>query len=109
MKGHWVIISLLDPPLHEFLPKHEDLLADVVRLKTLQGVSQEAYNKPLAEKRVYTVATNDFVAAGGDGYDMLKECKVIFSSGEMLRNVFAAYVGRLGKVSPGIEGRIVAK
>ncbi|NLB73319.1 MAG: multifunctional 2',3'-cyclic-nucleotide 2'-phosphodiesterase/5'-nucleotidase/3'-nucleotidase [Firmicutes bacterium] len=72
-------------------------------------VSVSVDNKPLDEKRVYTVATNDFVAAGGDGYDMLKECKVIFSSGEMLRNVFAAYVGRLGKVSPGIEGRIVAK
>ena len=51
MKGHWVIIRLLDPPLHEFLPKHEDLLEDVVRLKTLQGVSQEAYNKTLAEIR----------------------------------------------------------
>ncbi|HHX27170.1 MAG TPA: multifunctional 2',3'-cyclic-nucleotide 2'-phosphodiesterase/5'-nucleotidase/3'-nucleotidase [Firmicutes bacterium] len=66
-------------------------------------------NKPLDEKKVYTVATNDFVAAGGDGYDMLKDCKVIFSSGEMLRDVFVRYIEQLDKVSPGIEGRIVAK
>ena len=51
MKGHWVIIRLLDPPLHEFLPKHEDLLADVVRLKTLKGVSEEAFQKALHEIR----------------------------------------------------------
>lgn len=72
-------------------------------------VSVSVDNKPLDEKKVYTVATNDFVAAGGDGYDMLKDCKVIFSSGEMLRDVFAKYIEQLDKVSPGIEGRIVAK
>ena len=51
MKGHWVIIRLLDPPLHEFLPKHEDLLADVVRLKALKGVSDQAFQAALAEIR----------------------------------------------------------
>ncbi len=51
-----------------------------------------------------------FAAGGGDGYDMLKDCKVIFSSGEMLRDVFVRYIEQLDKVSPpGIEGRIVAK
>lgn len=51
MKGHWVIIRLIDPPLHEFLPKHEGLLEDVVRLKTLKGVCEKAYNEALAEIR----------------------------------------------------------
>jgi pyruvate,orthophosphate dikinase len=51
MEGHWVIIRLLDPPLHEFLPAHSDLLVDVTRLKALHGVSQEAYDKALAEIR----------------------------------------------------------
>jgi 2',3'-cyclic-nucleotide 2'-phosphodiesterase (5'-nucleotidase family) len=66
-------------------------------------------NKPLDEKKIYTVATNDFIAAGGDGYDMLKDAKVIFSSGEMLRDVFVRYVKQADKVSPAVEGRIVAK
>ena len=49
MQGQWVIIRLLDPPLHEFLPGHSELLVDVTRLKTLKEVSQEAFDKALAE------------------------------------------------------------
>jgi pyruvate, orthophosphate dikinase len=33
MKGYPVTIRLLDPPLHEFLPKHEDLLEQYFELK----------------------------------------------------------------------------
>src|SRR5207237_866324 len=33
MEGLPVVIRLLDPPLHEFLPKHEDLLLEVVELR----------------------------------------------------------------------------
>ncbi len=33
MEGLWVIIRLIDPPLHEFLPNFETLLVDVTRLK----------------------------------------------------------------------------
>ncbi|MBI3925534.1 MAG: pyruvate, phosphate dikinase [Armatimonadetes bacterium] len=51
MEGHWVIIRLLDPPLHEFLPAHSELLVDVTRLRSLQDVSKEAYAKALAEIR----------------------------------------------------------
>lgn len=72
-------------------------------------VSVSVDNKPLDEKKIYTVATNDFVAAGGDGYDMLKDAKVAFESGEMLRDIFAGYIKAQNKVSPDIEGRIVVK
>jgi pyruvate,orthophosphate dikinase len=34
MSGLPVIIRLLDPPLHEFLPKYDELLAEVVELRT---------------------------------------------------------------------------
>lgn len=33
MKGLWVIIRLIDPPLHEFLPNLESLLVEVTTLK----------------------------------------------------------------------------
>jgi len=33
MSGLPVIIRLLDPPLHEFLPKHEELIIEVTKLK----------------------------------------------------------------------------
>ncbi len=64
---------------------------------------------PLDPKRFYRVATNDFMAAGGDGYDMLKGAKVVFSSGELLRDVMASHIQSAGKVSPEVEGRIAVK
>ncbi|MEW6229488.1 MAG: pyruvate, phosphate dikinase, partial [Bacillota bacterium] len=36
MAGYPVIIRLLDPPLHEFLPSHEELLVEVTKMR-LQG------------------------------------------------------------------------
>ena len=46
MRGGPVTIRTIDPPLHEFLPKREDLLVDIARLEA------EANRSPkLAEKR----------------------------------------------------------
>jgi pyruvate,orthophosphate dikinase len=45
-EGYPVVIRLIDPPLHEFLPSYEDLLVDVTRLETQGG-----HEKELAEKR----------------------------------------------------------
>jgi pyruvate,orthophosphate dikinase len=36
MQGLPVIIRLIDPPLHEFLPNHDDLLEQVTRLRALK-------------------------------------------------------------------------
>ena len=45
MTGKPVIIRLLDPPLHEFLPSHEDLLVEITVLRSKGGDSSN-----LAEK-----------------------------------------------------------
>ena len=45
-EGYPVVIRLIDPPLHEFLPSYEELLVEVTRLETLGG-----HEKELAEKR----------------------------------------------------------
>ena len=42
MDGLPVVIRLIDPPLHEFLPSHEELVADVTRLRTLREVAGQA-------------------------------------------------------------------
>ncbi len=44
-EGYPVVIRLIDPPLHEFLPNYEDLLVEVTRLETQGGHEAE-----LAEK-----------------------------------------------------------
>jgi len=43
--GYPVVIRLIDPPLHEFLPSYEDLLVEVTRLETLGGHEQELQEK----------------------------------------------------------------
>ncbi len=45
-EGYPVVIRLIDPPLHEFLPSYEELLVEVTRLETQGG-----HEKELAEKR----------------------------------------------------------
>jgi pyruvate,orthophosphate dikinase len=45
-EGYPVVIRLIDPPLHEFLPSYEDLLVEVARLEASNSDAKE-----LAEKR----------------------------------------------------------
>ncbi|MCL5966194.1 MAG: pyruvate, phosphate dikinase [Deltaproteobacteria bacterium] len=45
MKGHPVTIRLLDPPLHEFLPKREELMVEVTKLELLHA------DKSIVEER----------------------------------------------------------
>ncbi|MEL9914465.1 MAG: pyruvate, phosphate dikinase [Thermoplasmatales archaeon] len=56
MDGYPVIIRLLDPPLHEFLPKKEDLMVEIVELrskiKLAEGKKKENLKKKLKEKEI---------------------------------------------------------
>ena len=52
MKGFPVTIRLLDPPLHEFLPKREHLMVDLARLEVTGGDSQEIEQKKILLDRV---------------------------------------------------------
>lgn len=47
--------------------------------------------KDLEENKNYTLATNDFIARGGDGYDMLKDVQKIGEYGT-LEEIFATYL-----------------
>ncbi len=44
-EGYPVVIRLIDPPLHEFLPSYEELLVDVTRLETSGSNPQELKEK----------------------------------------------------------------
>lgn len=80
--------------------------------------------KPLEPNKEYAVATNDFLAAGGDGYkafgDSVKSSKdyaviggamkgeklVYSDSGRWLRDVLIGYVKTEKMLAPKVEGRI---
>ena len=52
MKGLPVTIRLLDPPLHEFLPKHEQLLVELTELKLKGGDPKTIKEKEILLHRV---------------------------------------------------------
>src|SRR5438067_12156988 len=52
MHGCPVTIRTIDPPLHEFLPKREDLMVDIARLETAGKVGKELDEKKRLLARV---------------------------------------------------------
>jgi len=81
---------------------------------------------PLESEKEYSVATNDFLAAGGDGYrafgeavkasrdyevigGLMKGARLVYSdAGRWLRDVVAAYIKAKGDIAARTEDRIVA-
>src|ERR687896_708669 len=55
MKGLPVTIRLLDPPLHEFLPKEEDLMQKIFELKSSGGSSKKTSEIARIEKILHRV------------------------------------------------------
>jgi 5'-nucleotidase / UDP-sugar diphosphatase len=74
-------------------------------------VSVSIASAPLDPAKTYTLATNDFLLGGGDGYAALKDAKVILNArdAKLLANDVMVYVRDKGEVAPKIEGRIVSK
>jgi 2',3'-cyclic-nucleotide 2'-phosphodiesterase (5'-nucleotidase family) len=68
-------------------------------------------DKLLDPAGTYTLATNDFMANGGDAYAMFKDAKALYSvrDAKLLANDVMAYIAAKGEVAPKIEGRIRRK
>jgi 2',3'-cyclic-nucleotide 2'-phosphodiesterase (5'-nucleotidase family) len=66
---------------------------------------------PLDPAKSYTLATNDFMGRGGDGYKMLRSGKVLIdpSSAKLMANDVMAHVRKLGTVKLGVDGRLTIK
>jgi 5'-nucleotidase/UDP-sugar diphosphatase len=65
---------------------------------------------PLADATKYFVATNNFTAKGGDGYDVFKKAYEegrVSEPGIVDYTSFIDYIKTLDKVEPKVEGRIV--
>jgi 5'-nucleotidase / UDP-sugar diphosphatase len=62
---------------------------------------------PLDPKAVYTVATNDFMRGGGDGFSVMAENGINpYDFGRPLDEVLADYMKANTPVNIGLEGRI---
>ena len=66
-------------------------------------------NSLLSKGKTYTIATNDFLAKGGDGYSVFKKGKVIIDAygAKLMASMVMDYIKAKRSVSPKVEGRIV--
>jgi 2',3'-cyclic-nucleotide 2'-phosphodiesterase (5'-nucleotidase family) len=67
--------------------------------------------RPLDAFATYTLATNDFVARGGDGYTALADAKSLINpiDAQLMASQVIDYIAKAGTISPGVEGRILVK
>ena len=61
------------------------------------------------EEAAYTVATNSFLAGGGDEYTAFAEAVVRYDTGFLISDVLAEYLEKKGPVAPTVEGRIESR
>ena len=64
--------------------------------------------QPLDPAATYTLATNDFMARGGDGYTMLRDGKMLVDpdSAKLMANDVMVHIREMGAVKTGIDGRL---
>ncbi len=67
--------------------------------------------KPLDRAKIYRVATNDYMAGGGDGYAVLKKGRAVIdaSGATLMATSVMNYIADKAPVAPRVEGRIKAK
>lgn len=61
--------------------------------------------EPVDLAKVYQLVTNDYLASGGDGYEMLASAPLLLEMGFM-DEVIVDYIKQAGTVSPEIDGRL---
>ncbi len=71
----------------------------------------EVGGKPLDPARRYRLATNDYIARGGDGYAVLKGAKRLIdaSGAKLMATMVMDFIAARESVAPKVEGRILAK
>jgi 5'-nucleotidase/UDP-sugar diphosphatase len=87
------------------------LEADLRRPAGSRITALQVAGAPIDPARIYKVATNDFIARGGDGYVTFRDAKQLLAPQDspLLANQVMAYVRQIGTVRTGVEGRIVLR
>jgi 2',3'-cyclic-nucleotide 2'-phosphodiesterase (5'-nucleotidase family) len=67
--------------------------------------------QPLDPGKRYRVATNEYIAGGGDGYAALTKGKALIdaSAATLMATMVMDYIAAEGTIAPKVEGRITAK
>lgn len=82
---------------------------DPAKPKGSRVVSVEVNGKPLDPSQTYTLATNDYMAQGGDAYTMFKSGKPLYGvrDAKLMASDVMAYIAKTGAIAPKVEGRVL--
>jgi 5'-nucleotidase/UDP-sugar diphosphatase len=83
--------------------------AELARPPGQRVVAMRVGSEPLDEHRLYMVATNDFLARGGDGYDMIRDAEHLLKADDspLIANAMIEFIQRAGSIAPAVGGRII--
>ena len=87
------------------------LTADIRKPKGQRVTEVLIGGKPLDPKATYTLATNDYIATGRDGYASLKNGHPLLGvrDAKLMANDVMSYVTAKKSISPKVEGRVTLK
>jgi 2',3'-cyclic-nucleotide 2'-phosphodiesterase (5'-nucleotidase family) len=87
------------------------IVVDASRPVGQRVLSVEADGKPLDDAKIYRLATNDFMARGGDGYEAFNNVTEVISphDGPLMINEVIDYLEKIKTVRTVVDGRIVFK
>jgi 5'-nucleotidase/UDP-sugar diphosphatase len=85
--------------------------ADMTEPPGSRVVSVTIAGAPLDPARNYTLATNDYMARGGDGYTVFTGARQLINpaDAQLLAGQVADAIAKAGTVSPKVEGRMMLK
>ncbi|MBC7093384.1 5'-nucleotidase C-terminal domain-containing protein [Candidatus Bipolaricaulota bacterium] len=78
------------------------------RIVSVEVWTEEGW-RPINPKGTYRVVTNNFLASGGDGYDVFLEAQQVINLGFVDYEVLADYLRAHSPVAPEVEGRIMER
>ncbi len=88
-------------------PQVSDSVSFTINYSTGECEDIRINGEPLDPDKTYTIATNSYMAAGGDGYSMFTNAKNSYDTSKFQRDVFIEYVKHLGgTISPEVDDRI---
>jgi 5'-nucleotidase len=78
------------------------------RIVSVEVLGEDGAYAPIDEAATYTVASNDFMRRGGDGYTVFAENAIdAYDFGRPLDQVLADYIAANSPINPQLEGRVV--
>jgi 5'-nucleotidase / UDP-sugar diphosphatase len=85
--------------------------ADASRPPGSRVLSVKVGDAPLDPGKTYSLATNDFMARGGDDYAMFRDIEPVLPVADSPTIAYEVidYIASVGTVRTGVEGRIVVK